>query len=70
MTVQNALDRIKLDTPMKTVPNRWQYETEIQTIQNFIDNYYQLMDGIKALDTLDKLNIRVILQAIDNAKKN
>jgi hypothetical protein len=63
MTVQNALDRIKWDTPMKTVENKWQYKTELEVLQKAVDDYYRLLDGMKLLSQLDQLNLRVLLQA-------
>lgn len=63
MTPQNALDRIKWDTPMKLISNSWQYETELKVLQDMIEKYNKLLEGMKALNTLDELNLRVILQA-------
>jgi hypothetical protein len=63
MTAQNALNRIKMDTPIKSVANTWQYEEELKVLQETIDKYYKLLEGIKALNTLDQLNLKVILQA-------
>lgn len=63
MTAQNALNRIALDTPMKKVSNKWQYKKELEVLQEMIDKYEKLLQGIKALDQLDQLNLRVILQA-------
>lgn len=63
MTVQNALDRIKWDTPMKMVENKWQYKTELEVLQKAVDDYYRLLEGMKLLSQLDQLNLKVLLQA-------
>lgn len=63
MTAQNALDRIKLDTPMKTVENEWQYKTELEVLQKAVDDYKRLLEGMTLLSQLDQLNLRVLLQA-------
>lgn len=63
MTAQNALDRIKLDTPMKTVENKWQYKTELEVLQKAVDDYKRLLEGMTLLSQLDQLNLRVLLQA-------
>lgn len=68
MDAQKALNKIKWDTPLKAVENIWQYEKEINTLQAFIDNHIKLIKGIQALGTLEKLNVKVLLQAIDHAK--
>lgn len=63
MTAQNALDRIKLDTPMKMVENEWQYKTELEVLQKAVDDYKRLLEGMTLLSQLDQLNLRVLLQA-------
>lgn len=63
MTPQNALDRIRLDRPLRNVKNSWQYETEIATLQKLIDDYYALVDGMKLLSALDQMNVKVLLQS-------
>lgn len=63
MTPQNALNRIKLDRPLKNVPNKWQYETELATLQKLIDDYEALLNGIQALSALDQMNVKVLLQS-------
>lgn len=63
MTPQNALDRIKFDKPMRNVNNSWQYERELEVLQQFIDDYHNLVKGLKALSTLDQMNVKVLLQS-------
>lgn len=63
MTVQNALDRIKLDTPLKSVPNIWQYAEELKVLQEMVDNYKRLLEGMQLLNALDQMNLKVLLQA-------
>ena len=67
MTPQNALDRIRLDRPLRNVPNEWQYETEIARLQKLIDDYEALLNGIQALSSLDQMNVRVLLQSKDGS---
>jgi len=63
MTPQNALNRIKLDRPLKNVPNEWQYKTEIARLQKLIDDYEALLNGIQTLSALDQMNVKVLLQS-------
>lgn len=63
MTAQNALNRIKWDTPIKSVANSWQYEEELKVLQEVIDKYHELLEGIKLLNALDQMNVKVLLQA-------
>lgn len=63
MTPQNALDRIRLDRPLRNVKNEWQYETELAVLQKLIDDYYALVDGMKLLSALDQMNVKVLLQS-------
>lgn len=63
MTPQNALDRIKLDRPIKNVNNSWQYERELEVLQQVIDDYKNLIKGIQALSALDQMNVKVLLQS-------
>lgn len=63
MTPQNALDRIRLDRPLKNVKNSWQYETEIARLQKLIHDYEALLNGIQALSALDQMNVKVLLQS-------
>lgn len=63
MTPQNALDRIRLDRPLKNVKNEWQYEAEIARLQKLIDDYEALLNGIQALSALDQMNVKVLLQS-------
>jgi hypothetical protein len=63
MTAQNALTRIMLDTPIKTVENKWQYKAELEVLQKMIDDYNRLLEGMKLLSALDQLNLKVLLQA-------
>jgi hypothetical protein len=63
MTPQNALNRIKLDRPLRNVKNEWQYETEIARLQKLIDDYEALLNGIQALSALDQMNVKVLLQS-------
>ena len=67
MTPQNALDRIRLDRPLRNVPNEWQYETEIARLQKLIDDYEALLNGIQALSSLDQMNVKVLLQSKDGS---
>lgn len=63
MTPQNALDRIRLDRPLKNVKNEWQYETEIAVLQKLVDDYEALIDSMKLLSALDQMNVKVLLQS-------
>jgi hypothetical protein len=63
MTPQNALNRIKLDRPLRNVLNEWQYEAEIARLQKLIDDYEALLNGIQALSALDQMNVKVLLQS-------
>lgn len=63
MTPQNALDRIRLDRPLRNVKNEWQYEAEIARLQKLIDDYEALLNGIQALSALDQMNVKVLLQS-------
>jgi hypothetical protein len=63
MTPQNALDRIKYDRPLKNVKNSWQYERELEVLQQVIDDYKNLIKGIRALSALDQMNVKVLLQS-------
>jgi hypothetical protein len=63
MTPQNALNRIKLDRPLRNVKNEWQYEAEIARLQKLIDDYEALLNGIQALSALDQMNVKVLLQS-------
>jgi outer membrane PBP1 activator LpoA protein len=63
MTPQNALDRIKFDTPIKALANSWQYERELEVLQQLIEDYKNLIKGIQALSTLDQMNVKVLLQS-------
>jgi hypothetical protein len=63
MTPQNALNRIKLDRPLRNVLNEWQYEAELATLQKLIDDYQALLNGIQALSALDQMNVKVLLQS-------
>ena len=67
MTPQNALDRIRLDRPLRNVPNEWQYETEIARLQKLIDDYEALLNDIQALSSLDQMNVKVLLQSKDGS---
>lgn len=67
MTPQNALDRIRLDRPLRNVKNEWQYETEIARLQKLIDDYEALLNGIQALSSLDQMNVKVLLQSKDGS---
>jgi len=67
MTPQNALDRIRLDRPLRNVPNEWQYETEIARLQKLIDDYEALLNGIQTLSSLDQMNVKVLLQSKDGS---
>lgn len=62
MTANNALDRIRRDTPLKSVRNVWQYEKELEVLQDYIDQKEKLLKAIKAMLTLEDLNMKVILQ--------
>lgn len=70
MTPQNALNRIKADTPMKQVANKWQYQTELQVLQDLIDKHEQLLKGLQALSALDQLNVKVLLRANEQEKQS
>ena len=63
MTPQNALDRIKLDTPFRSEPNLIQYAEELKVLQEMVDNYKRLLEGMKLLAALDQMNLKVLLQA-------
>jgi hypothetical protein len=63
MTPQNALNRIKLDRPLRNVLNEWQYEAEIARLQKLIDDYEALLNGIQALSALDQMNVKVLLRS-------
>jgi hypothetical protein len=63
MTPQNALNRIKLDRPLRNVKNEWQYEAEIARLQKLIDDYEALLNGIQALSALDQMNVKVLLRS-------
>lgn len=63
MTPQNALDRIRLDRPLRNVKNEWQYETEIAVLQKLVDDYNALINGMKLLSALDQMNVKVLLQS-------
>jgi hypothetical protein len=63
MTAQNALLRIMMDTPLKSVENKWQYKTELEVLQKAIDDYNRLLEGMKLLSQLDQMNLKVLLQA-------
>ena len=63
MTPQNALNRIKLDRPLRNVKNEWQYEAEIARLQKLIDDYEVLLNGIQALSALDQMNVKVLLRS-------
>lgn len=62
MTANNALDRIRRDTPLKSVRNVWQYEKELEVLQDYIDQKEKLLKAIKSMLTLEDLNMKVILQ--------
>ena len=63
MTPQNALDRIRLDRPLRNVKNEWQYETELAVLQKVINEYNALIDSMKLLSALDQMNVKVLLQS-------
>lgn len=63
MTPQNALNRIKFDRPLRNVKNEWQYEAELARLQQLIDDYEALLNGIQALSALDQMNVKVLLQS-------
>jgi hypothetical protein len=63
MTPQNALDRIRLDRPLRNVKNEWQYETELAILQKVINEYNALIDSMKLLSALDQMNVKVLLQS-------
>lgn len=63
MTPQNALNRIKFDRPLRNVKNEWQYEAELARLQQLIDDYEALLNGIQALSSLDQMNVKVLLQS-------
>lgn len=63
MTPQNALNRIKFDRPLRNVKNEWQYEAELARLQQLIDDYEALLNGIQLLSALDQMNVKVLLQS-------
>ena len=67
MTPQNALDRIRLDRPLRNVKNEWQYETELAILQKVINEYNALIDSMKLLSALDQMNVKVLLQSKDGS---
>ena len=67
MTPQNALDRIRLDRPLRNVKNEWQYETELAVLQKVINEYNALIDSMKLLSALDQMNVKVLLQSKDGS---
>lgn len=68
MTPSNALERIKLDTPMKSVANTWQYEREIEVLEDYIKRMDKFIKALKSLDMFQDMGIEVLLKWANGQK--
>ena len=68
MTPSNALERIKLDTPLKSVRNTWQYEREIEVLEDYIKRMDKFIKALQALDVFEEMGIEVLLQWANGQK--